>query len=316
MVKSPKNGVKKGAWSEQEDKILINYIEKHGKGNWPTLSKQAGLNRCGKSCRLRWNNYLKPGIKRGGFSEEEEATIIALRHELGNKWSRIASQLPGRTDNEIKNFCNTHLRKKLLRMSTNPQTHKPITDLNLLGHLSQAEHQLLSVSNLHPFMNPYNLKAAALSLQTINGNELIKIQIQMQILQKMLQIVIPYPLQYTLGNLSLDQLTLLNQFFDPLQAQSMIADFTNISPLLLNQQQLSISEPFPCFDCEIIPGPFLDDHHVKDSEYSLPSLVSVNPESFTVNQMESFTGAPDNCYVFNAWENLVEEEASRAVVLS
>lgn len=108
-----KDGVKKGAWSPEEDRILVQYIQKHGHGSWRSLPKNAGLLRCGKSCRLRWTNYLRPDIKRGPFTPEEEATIIQLHGMLGNKWASIASQLPGRTDNEIKNFWNTHLKKRL-----------------------------------------------------------------------------------------------------------------------------------------------------------------------------------------------------------
>ncbi|KAG0490219.1 hypothetical protein HPP92_007082, partial [Vanilla planifolia] len=70
------------------------------------------LLRCGKSCRLRWVNYLRPGIKHGNYSQEEEDTIIQLHRMLGNQWAKIASFLPGRTDNEIKNIWNTYLRKR------------------------------------------------------------------------------------------------------------------------------------------------------------------------------------------------------------
>ncbi|CAI9756525.1 unnamed protein product [Fraxinus pennsylvanica] len=115
-----KNGLKKGPWTPEEDQILIDYIQKNGYGNWRTLPKNAGLLRCGKSCRLRWTNYLRPDIKRGRFSFEEEETIIQLHSILGNKWSAIAARLPGRTDNEIKNYWNTNIRKKLLRMGIDP----------------------------------------------------------------------------------------------------------------------------------------------------------------------------------------------------
>ncbi|KAK7391412.1 hypothetical protein VNO78_19828 [Psophocarpus tetragonolobus] len=103
----------RGPWSAEEDQILINYVHVHGEGNWRELSKRAGLKRTGKSCRLRWLNYLKPDIKRGNISSSEEDLIIRLHTLLGNRWSLIAGRLPGRTDNEIKNYWNTYLRKKV-----------------------------------------------------------------------------------------------------------------------------------------------------------------------------------------------------------
>uniref|UniRef100_A0A0D6QWR7 Uncharacterized protein n=1 Tax=Araucaria cunninghamii TaxID=56994 RepID=A0A0D6QWR7_ARACU len=108
-----KMGLKKGPWSAEEDRKLIAYIRQHGHGNWRALPKQAGLLRCGKSCRLRWTNYLRPDVKRGNFTPAEEQTIIKLHHIVGNRWSIIASFLQGRTDNEIKNAWNTRLKKRL-----------------------------------------------------------------------------------------------------------------------------------------------------------------------------------------------------------
>ncbi|CAA6669647.1 unnamed protein product [Spirodela intermedia] len=126
MGRSPcceEEGLKKGPWTPEEDKKLVEYIQNHGHGSWRALPKSAGLNRCGKSCRLRWTNYLRPDIRRGKFSDEEERLIINLHSALGNKWSAIAARLPGRTDNEIKNYWNTHLKKKLLHMGIDPLTH-------------------------------------------------------------------------------------------------------------------------------------------------------------------------------------------------
>ncbi|KAJ8769551.1 hypothetical protein K2173_005154 [Erythroxylum novogranatense] len=155
MGRSPccgdESGVKKGPWTPEEDQKLVKYIQKHGHGSWRALPKLAGLNRCGKSCRLRWTNYLRPDIKRGKFSAEEEQTILNLHAVLGNKWSAIAGHLPGRTDNEIKNFWNTHLKKKLIQMGFDPMTHQPRTDIfsslsrlialaNLMDGQSMEEH--------------------------------------------------------------------------------------------------------------------------------------------------------------------------------
>ncbi|CAA7020687.1 unnamed protein product [Microthlaspi erraticum] len=131
MGRSPcceKAHTNKGAWTKEEDERLIAYIKAHGEGCWRSLPKAAGLLRCGKSCRLRWINYLRPDLKRGNFTEEEDELIIKLHSLLGNKWSLIAGRLPGRTDNEIKNYWNTHIRRKLINRGIDPTTHRPILE--------------------------------------------------------------------------------------------------------------------------------------------------------------------------------------------
>jgi len=139
-----KEGVKKGPWTPEEDLVLVSYVQEHGPGNWRAVPGNtggcgytgrpcrrsmrvrstslitllsawfAGLLRCSKSCRLRWTNYLRPGIRRGGFSDHEDRLIVHLQALLGNRWAAIASYLPDRTDNDVKNYWNTHLKKKLL----------------------------------------------------------------------------------------------------------------------------------------------------------------------------------------------------------
>ncbi|KAL7098425.1 hypothetical protein ACP275_09G017300 [Erythranthe tilingii] len=125
-----KHKLRKGLWSPEEDEKLQNYITKFGVGCWSSVPKLAGLQRCGKSCRLRWINYLRPDLKRGMFSQEEENLIINLHEALGNRWAQIAAQLPGRTDNEIKNFWNSCLKKKLAKQGIDPNTHKPMIIVN------------------------------------------------------------------------------------------------------------------------------------------------------------------------------------------
>ncbi|XP_068461970.1 transcription factor MYB53-like [Phaseolus vulgaris] len=174
---SNESNVKKGPWTAEEDEKLMDYISKHGRGTWRTLPKHAGLNRNGKSCRLRWENYLKPDIKRGKFTQEEELFIINLHSVLGNKWSKIATSLPGRTDNEIKNYWNTTIRKKLLQKGIDPETHRPRTSLNHLMNLFP----LLGMSNLGTSMsswtNPTGLQADVTQLA------------KLQLLQNMLQLM-------------------------------------------------------------------------------------------------------------------------------
>ncbi|XP_042500001.1 myb-related protein 315-like [Macadamia integrifolia] len=122
-----KVGLKRGPWTIDEDNKLMNFILNNGIHCWRLVPTLAGLMRCGKSCRLRWINYLRPDLKRGAFSEVEEDQLIQLHARLGNRWSRIAAHFPGRTDNEIKNHWNTRIKKKLKLLGLDPSTHKPIT---------------------------------------------------------------------------------------------------------------------------------------------------------------------------------------------
>ncbi|XP_020229717.1 transcription factor MYB23-like [Cajanus cajan] len=161
--------VNRGPWSAEEDKILMNYVQVHGEGKWRELSKRAGLKRCGKSCRLRWLNYLKPDIKRGNISSDEEDLIIRLHKLLGNRWSLIAGRLPGRTDNEIKNYWNTYLRKKV---EQNHNPHKirdhdesPGCSKTSLGDLDPAK-------SSHPMMiKPKSMRCTKVMMPTREVND-------------------------------------------------------------------------------------------------------------------------------------------------
>ncbi|XP_044501935.1 transcription factor MYB102 isoform X2 [Mangifera indica] len=182
--------------------------------------------RCGKSCRLRWTNYLRPDIKRGRFSFEEEETIIQLHSILGNKWSAIAARLPGRTDNEIKNYWNTHIRKRLLRSGIDPVTHSPrldLLDLSTLLRSTMCNSSLLSAPNLfgaQALLNPELLRLASTILSLKHENQ---------------EIAIHSPQQNQLSNIPLlqNQTPITSQVND--QFQNRIPEASNFDQTQLRQ---------------------------------------------------------------------------------
>ncbi|XP_030535652.1 transcription factor MYB36 [Rhodamnia argentea] len=173
-----KENVKKGPWSPEEDAKLKAYIEKYGTGgNWIALPQKVGLKRCGKSCRLRWLNYLRPNIKHGGFTEEEDNIICSLYISIGSRWSIIAAQLPGRTDNDIKNYWNTRLKKKLLGRRKHNINNNPVMNRFSSSHSSQLN-TTRDLNNSSPddddSSSPYNSHA-------LSNSALERLQLHMQL---------------------------------------------------------------------------------------------------------------------------------------
>ncbi|XP_073157444.1 transcription factor MYB36 [Henckelia pumila] len=162
-----KANVKKGPWSPEEDATLKAYIDKNGTGgNWIALPQKIGIKRCGKSCRLRWLNYLRPNIKHGGFTEEEDNIICSLYISIGSRWSIIAAQLPGRTDNDIKNYWNTRLKKKLLGRRKN-----------------SSANQRLSISDQDPSKDHTNSigEESNYSMENLSNSALERLQLHIQL---------------------------------------------------------------------------------------------------------------------------------------
>ncbi|KAG6500505.1 transcription factor MYB86-like [Zingiber officinale] len=172
-----KEKLRKGLWSPEEDAKLIDYITRHGHGCWSSVPKLAGLQRCGKSCRLRWINYLRPDLKRGTFSQKEEDLIIHLHESLGNKWSQIAAGLPGRTDNEIKNYWNSCVKKKLKQRGVDPSTHIPLDggseDKQDPSPLLPAKELFAEPLHHDPLWLAHNAVGSEFELQSSNGGNLL-----------------------------------------------------------------------------------------------------------------------------------------------
>ncbi|OMO53822.1 hypothetical protein CCACVL1_28312 [Corchorus capsularis] len=133
-------GWRKGPWTAEEDRLLIEYVRLHGEGRWNSVARLAGLKRNGKSCRLRWVNYLRPDLKRGQITPHEESIILELHARWGNRWSTIARSLPGRTDNEIKNYWRTHFKKKA---KLSPENNSDKAKARLLKRQQFQQQQLL-----------------------------------------------------------------------------------------------------------------------------------------------------------------------------
>ncbi|KAF7823146.1 transcription factor MYB101-like [Senna tora] len=169
--------MRKGPWTSREDAILTEYVKKHGEGNWNNVQYNSPLARCGKSCRLRWANHLRPNLKKGAFSPFEQSAIIYLHAKLGNKWARMASfvylflcfilfiyfsasQLPGRTDNEIKNFWNTRLKRCLKAGSP---LYPPISPL-VITQLKFSNLQGQSVPMFSSHVSPYAPSSSSTTL--------------------------------------------------------------------------------------------------------------------------------------------------------
>ncbi|KAL8252660.1 hypothetical protein R6Q59_036353 [Mikania micrantha] len=163
---------KKGLWSPDEDKKLRDYVMKYGHGCWSAVPINAGLERKGKSCRLRWINYLRPGLKKGAFSMQEEETIITLHGLLGNKWSLMSQHLPGRTDNEIKNHWHSYLKKQVTKPENLVSQVKLECKNSNTGHNGSSSS---SSSSSASYMNPITQNPSRDPLAIAKVNKLPKI---------------------------------------------------------------------------------------------------------------------------------------------
>ncbi len=102
----------KSGWTAEEDKKLRLIVSQLGANNWSQIATLLP-GRIAKQCRERWVNKLDPSLTRQSWTSEEDRLILDLHAQFGNKWAVIARQIPGRTDNQIKNRYNSNLKRQL-----------------------------------------------------------------------------------------------------------------------------------------------------------------------------------------------------------
>ncbi|KAK6152966.1 hypothetical protein DH2020_012605 [Rehmannia glutinosa] len=111
-------------WQPEEDALLRAYVKQYGPKEWNLISQRMGkpLDRDPKSCLERWKNYLKPGIKKGSLSPEEQSLVISLQAKYGNKWKKIAAEVPGRTAKRLGKWWEVFKEKQLKQLQKSQKT--------------------------------------------------------------------------------------------------------------------------------------------------------------------------------------------------
>ena len=97
-------------WKRCEDAVLIDAVSEIGMGNWNIIASRVG-GKTARSCRLRWYNQLDPSVRHEEFTEGERLVIARSHAQIGNRWCEIATLLPGRTDNQVKNQFNSRMKR-------------------------------------------------------------------------------------------------------------------------------------------------------------------------------------------------------------
>ncbi|KAK8871049.1 hypothetical protein M9Y10_008962 [Tritrichomonas musculus] len=104
-------------FTNEEDLLIIKLVGDNQYPNWNEIAKNIP-SKSGRQCRERFQNYLSPNLSKEPWTKEEDELIISLYKEFGSSWSLIADYFGGkRTNNNIKNRWNTHLKSRFNEFS-------------------------------------------------------------------------------------------------------------------------------------------------------------------------------------------------------
>lgn len=108
-------------WTKEEDKRLTDIMKKYKNArDWEPIAKEHNRGRTAKECHERWIRYLKPGVRKGQWTDHEDAIVMEVvensTEQPFTRWSDLAQRLPGRVGKQIRDRWVNHLNPAIDHM--------------------------------------------------------------------------------------------------------------------------------------------------------------------------------------------------------